>query len=717
MTESFCIKDSVYIANFRYLCYNQIIVSSLWLQTQVCCQARYLGGESSGLFDSSLTIRLTRVPTTILVDPTTRKVIVTNKTKYFTGTALTAGFLAGVAALTGAMPANAADASCLVHPAVHHDAVSHPLTTTTPGSEEVSHLEQRWTKDAPAVIGVSHKETQYSQLIKGHDAVTHDQWKYKDYVKGKSEISHSEWQFSRQNPGQSEKSHSESQVSRMNPGQSEKSHQVFKYQQNQKQYQFRTRIHRPDNTVERKFVTGYDFVSGGTTKVNGYTIPGHWVQSAGWHQIPDVVINAVWGSGGVPSNLLGGSATNPKGNVPLSTYGGPNASVQYYASMVTITGGYTDWSGWSDWTTTNPGAATDTQDVATKTVTLDYKGGAWTTDTPGAPWVKTAEEKVVDQAYIAPFKEYLEQDGVTVTTDASKAGWFKTATIPTGWTAFGTPRTVIDQAYVAPFKEYRAQDGSATPNSASAGWFSENMFTGWNQEGDPKKVITQAATDDVTYYLTRDDQGNLGRSTNAADASLFTSSTSTSVDTSVWSQYGRTTVTDESAVPDKVVYLTESSNGTLGQTDNVADASWVNTTLSVPPIWQQMVDEHGDPLVRTIVDTEAVPGYPTYYVHGGKPTLVLGDSNWTTDKPEGWNFVDDRKVVDKVAVPPTTVTVTIVDKAAYTDPATYTTCAPVLASTGSDPSGPAGFGILALGLGATLLATKAVRARHRKENA
>jgi hypothetical protein len=31
-----------------------------------------------------------------------------------------------------------------------------------------------------------------------------------------------------------------------------------------------------------------------------------------------------------------------------------------------------------------------------------------------------------------------------------------------------------------------------------------------------------------------------------------------------------------------------------------------------------------------------------YYVHGGSPTATLGDSNWTTDVPDGWTLVDTR---------------------------------------------------------------------------
>jgi hypothetical protein len=181
-------------------------------------------------------------------------------------------------------------------------------------------------------------------------------------------------------------------------------------------------VHRPDNTVERKYVEGYDFVDGGSVTFRDQdnhwqTVSGHWVASSGWHQIPDSVINAYWGAGGISQGLLGGSEDHPKGTVPLSVYGGPNVSVYYYASQVTITGGYTDYGPWSDWSTTNPGPATDTMDVQTQQVsnhdgtaeyTLYYVHGSapsthvddatWETTAPGSPWVQFDERKVIDTA-------------------------------------------------------------------------------------------------------------------------------------------------------------------------------------------------------------------------------------------------------------------------------------------------------------------------------
>jgi hypothetical protein len=213
------------------------------------------------------------------------------------------------------------------------------------------------------------------------------------------------------------------------PAVAEQSHQEFQYQQvvpghaatQHQEWRFQTRVARPDNTVERKYVQGYDFVDGGSVAFrdqtgHSQTVSGHWVASSGWHQIPDSVINAYWGSGGINDNLLGGSEASPKGSVPLSVYGGPSVSVKYYADKETISGGYTDYGPWSDWSTTNPGASTATMNVDSRWVvdspaTLDQTvyylpGGGqstalsdanWTVDVPGSPWSKINQRTVVTQ--------------------------------------------------------------------------------------------------------------------------------------------------------------------------------------------------------------------------------------------------------------------------------------------------------------------------------
>ena len=164
------------------------------------------------------------------------------------------------------------------------------------------------------------------------------------------------------------------------------------------EYRFRSRT-KLYGSKEIKSVEGYDFVDGGTTKVNGQTVAGHWVKSSGWHQIPDVIINIVWGKDGVPERYLG------TGTVSLSAYGGPGVTVKYQAEKVETDAGYTDWGPWSDWSTDNPGDDTETRDVGSREVgngdstpdQISYylPGGGkssnlsdanWTTDIPGEGW-------------------------------------------------------------------------------------------------------------------------------------------------------------------------------------------------------------------------------------------------------------------------------------------------------------------------------------------
>lgn len=175
------------------------------------------------------------------------------------------------------------------------------------------------------------------------------------------------------------------------------------------EWRFRTRT-VTYGEIEHKYIKStYDFVDGGTTRVNGQTVSGHWVggNANAWRPIPDSIINAVWGSGGIPNQYIGGSETNPKGSVNLSTYGGPNVNVSYYAAKESEPTGYTGWGPWSGWSTTNPGTETDTMQVqstqvgdgnATPDRTVFYLSGGgqsdtntdanWTRETPGGSWTQ-----------------------------------------------------------------------------------------------------------------------------------------------------------------------------------------------------------------------------------------------------------------------------------------------------------------------------------------
>ena len=145
---------------------------------------------------------------------------------------------------------------------------------------------------------------------------------------------------------------------------------------------------------EVKAVRGYKFVDGGSVNVNGKVVSGHWVPDGNnWNRIPDSVINAVWGAGGVPSQYLNPAVDpdNPPStneeynaiwrsgdNVSLSSYGGPSKSVRYVAYKVTTSAGYTDWGPWSDWSTNNPGPETPTMKVDSRTVTTYGAWSDWT---------------------------------------------------------------------------------------------------------------------------------------------------------------------------------------------------------------------------------------------------------------------------------------------------------------------------------------------------
>lgn len=254
-----------------------------------------------------------------------------------------------------------------------------------------------------------------------------------------------------------------------------------------------------------------------------------------------------------------------------------------------------------------------------------------------------------------------------------------------------------------------------------AAWFTQPSFDEWSPFGASKKVVTQEKTDDQTLYLTKDTQGNLGQTAVKAEASWFTGD-DTSVDVP-WTKIDTETVVDHQAVPDKTVYITKDADGTFSETGDVGQASWINTadkTVDLA-VWQQMVDEQGNPLVRIVEDKKAVPSDTEYYVHAAKPTSKLGESNWTTDKPAGWTFVDDRTIADTKATPAVTTEKKVVDKAAWVEqvrtPAVYGECA--LASTGAnDTWGVAGLGLLALGLGGGAITIGAMRrARHRRDDA
>jgi len=213
-----------------------------------------------------------------------------------------------------------------------------------PPTYETKVVTEAWTElvEHPAVTEVVH-----------HEAVAHKEWRYKKVIPGQAEVKQDQWRF-------------------------------------------RTRVWIA-NFKEVKEVQGYNFVSGGTTRVNGQTVGGHWVQQSGWHAIPDVIINVVWGTSGPPDSVLG------TGRVNLNVYGGPNVQVNYNAHKVDFSG-WSDWGPWSDWSTTNPGAANDTRQVEGRQVVTqeavpdswEYTG--WLTETLSAPWIFVEKRQVETEA-------------------------------------------------------------------------------------------------------------------------------------------------------------------------------------------------------------------------------------------------------------------------------------------------------------------------------
>lgn len=225
-------------------------------------------------------------------------------------------------------------------------------------------------------------------------------------------------------PAVDEISHQEFRYSQVITGHDSTSHTEYRYQTRSITYGY----------IEHKYVEGYNFVDGGNVTINGHTVSGHWVADPGvWHAIPDSIINAVWGSGGIPDNLIGGSEANPKGNVPLSVYGGPNANAPYYAAKELNPSGYTGYGPWSDWSTTpvtssktvnvETRSVSDNNGVADKTVYYLTGGGQsnnltdanWTTETPGSPWTLVDQRKVVTQEAHDAWTEYVYGDCPAVT--------------------------------------------------------------------------------------------------------------------------------------------------------------------------------------------------------------------------------------------------------------------------------------------------------------
>ena len=247
-----------------------------------------------------------------------------------------------------------------------------------------------------------------------------------------------------------------------------------------------------------------------------------------------------------------------------------------------------------------------------------YKDGAWTKNVIGTPWVVIEERTVVDEpaTYV---REYRAADG-SATRKESNAAWFATATFD-GWTQYGDSRSVEDSPAVAPYTEYRAADGSAVTNSDDAGWFSKSSFKGWTSFGS-KWVTTQEATDDVTLYIVRGDDDTLTTSEDVADATAFTSKPD-GLDPNAL-EFGREAIVSQEAVPEKVLYLTEKSDGSFGESEDPNDAAWISLVGDPvdTSVWSRVTDATtGDELELVVVDQIASSSTT-------KTTRVLDKAAW-----------------------------------------------------------------------------------------
>jgi len=289
-------------------------------------------------------------------------------------------------------------------------------------------------------------------------------------------------------PGVAEVSHEEYQYDKVIPGTAEVSHQEWRYRTRTVTYGY----------VEHKFIhSTWDFVSGGTTTISGHgTVSGHWINTGtlAWRAIPDSVINAVWGSGGIPDSLIGGSESSPKGDVPLSAYGAPGSagSAPYYATKVLNPTGYTDWGPWSGYSTTQP-TASDTVQV----------------DDPIT---------VIDTAAVPPYTVYYV-DGGSPSTSVGDASWITASTLD-GWTQFNE-RKVVDSAAIDAWDEDVYGTCPSTPCVSQSGtWYTEDSAP--TQEADGLHFTGPSAPAVDWYHLvTGNIEGTVGSSYTITSASGY----------------------------------------------------------------------------------------------------------------------------------------------------------------------------------------------------
>ncbi|MEO5534881.1 MAG: hypothetical protein ABIR17_07080 [Pseudolysinimonas sp.] len=288
------------------------------------------------------------------------------------------------------------------------------------------------------------------------------------------------------------------------------SHDEFQYDQvipgtestNHTEYRYRTRTVTYGDVEHKYILSTWDFVSGGTTTIDGIPVSGHWLNLGGsptWHAIADSVINAVWSSSGIPDNLIGGSEASPKGSVPLSVYGAPGSagSASYYATKVSNPSGFTNWGPWSAWSTVNPGADSDTLDVESQDVS----------NNDGTPDVTLY---------------YLT--GGTSSTSLSDANWTadKQATVGDAWTLIHQ-RNVVDVEGADAYTTYTYGTCPSDPCvSQSSTWFTESGDVAPTQSaGGLRFAGPNVAPVDYLHYVSGNLEGVVGSSYTITSASGY----------------------------------------------------------------------------------------------------------------------------------------------------------------------------------------------------
>lgn len=323
------------------------------------------------------------------------------------------------------------------------------------------------------------------------NAVTHKEQRWKREIPAVKEVSHTEYQFSRVEPKVDEVSHLEYRFSRTNPGHAETFTTKFKYKKTVpavdgvKEYEYKKCT---DN-----YVTEYQWEKWvkGTKEKRKH---GHWVSDGTFDYRDYPYAGPVWDDGGTGTH----NSTWTEGNVRYT-------STEYKYVKTGVTREVKDGTQTceTEWALTSPGdgwKATGQERWKTEPQpekTVLYNDGEWTTDTPGEPWVQVDEYAFSNEDYVAPFPEYKTKAGVS--TDKADAAWFTESAFE-GWDQFGDAKKVVTSPEI-PEKTFYKTNGEDSPNIEDAAWFTQDSFEGWEQFNSKKVVTTEFVPGFTEYYV------------------------------------------------------------------------------------------------------------------------------------------------------------------------------------------------------------------------